>query len=65
MKTKTVVEVTHGELINMVAESAKVAVKPKPGPVKVEFLKSDGTPLEVEGVMASVTFEWGGKVKAE
>ena len=62
MKTKTVVEVTNKELIDLVVEAAKRAVKPGPGPgpVKAEFHKLTGSDGESD-VTATVTFEWGAK----
>jgi hypothetical protein len=61
MKTRTVVEISNKELIDVVADLARKTVKPGPGPVHVEIRKSDGAPLGVEGVIATVTFEWGAK----
>jgi len=60
MKTKTVVEVTHKELVDLVIKEAKKAVNPGPGPVRVEFGQDENA-----DVIASVTFEWGAKVNGE
>ena len=63
MQTKTLVEISNKELVDLVIEAAKKAVKPGPGPVKTEFRKSNGAPLcpDDTGVIAVVAFEWGAK----
>jgi hypothetical protein len=61
MQTKTLVEINNKELVDLVIDAAKKAIKPGPGPVKTEFRKSDGTPLGVDGIIAVVAFEWGAK----
>ena len=58
MKTQTVVEISNKELIDVVADLARKAVKPGPGPVAVKF-KSPTTTNE--GITATVMFEWGAK----
>jgi hypothetical protein len=56
VKTKTVVELSHKELVDAVIAVAKSQVKAGPGPVTVAF--TNPTAGEVQ---ASVTFEWTAK----
>ena len=65
MKTKTVVELSHKELVDAVIASVKSHVKAGPGPVTVSFCEremDDSHPKVLsQGVSASVTFEWTAK----